>query len=77
MRPMADEIQYYTDSKGNKVSVIISFEEWQKLNARLEKLENKLKVFKSVRDGIREIKEARKINQKLQTLSEFINESRN
>lgn len=74
---MANEIQYYTDSKGNKVSVIVSFEEWQKLNDRLESLENKLKVFKSVRDGINEVKEARKTNRKLQTLSEFINENRN
>lgn len=73
---MANEIQYYTDSKGNKISVIVSFEEWQKLNARLAALENKLKVFKSVREGIKEVKEARKTNQKLQTLSEFINESR-
>ncbi len=74
---MANEIQYYTDSKGNKVSVIVSFKEWQKLNARLAVLENKLKVFKSVREGFKEVKAARMTNQKLQTLSEFINESRN
>ena len=63
---MANEIQYYTDSKGNKVSVIVSFEEWQKLNARLAALENKLKVFKSVREGVKEVKAARMTNQKLQ-----------
>ncbi len=74
---MANEIQYYTDSKGNKISVIVSFKQWQKLNARLAILENKLKVFKSVREGIKEVKEARKSNQKLETLSELINESRN
>ncbi len=73
---MANEIQYYTDSQGNKVSVIVSFEEWQKLNERIAALENKLKVFKSVREGIQEVKQARKSNQKLQTLSEFINENR-
>ncbi len=72
---MANEIQY--DSEGNKISVIVSFKEWQRLNARLTALENKLKVFKGVREGIQEVKEARMTNQKLQTLSEFINESRN
>ena len=71
---MANEIQY--DSEGNKISVIVSFEKWQKLNARLAVLENKLKVFKSVREGIKEVKEARMTNQKLQSLSEFINENR-
>jgi rRNA maturation endonuclease Nob1 len=73
---MANEIQNFTDNKGNKTSVIVSFEEWQKLNARQAIKENKLKIFKSVREGIKEVKEARKTNQKLQTLSEFINENR-
>lgn len=73
---MANEIQYYTDDKGKRTSVIVSLKEWQKLNTRLAALEIKLKVFNSVRKGIKEVKEARKANRKLQPLSEFINESR-
>lgn len=54
---MASEIKY--DSKGNKISATVFFKEWQKLNARLTNLENKLKVFKSVQDGIKEVQAAR------------------
>lgn len=73
---MPNEIQIYTDESGNKTSVIVSYEDWTKINARLENLENKLKVFLSVRDGMQEVKEARKKGKKLQDLSDFINESR-
>jgi hypothetical protein len=73
---MPNQIQIYTDEKGNKTSVIVPYEDWTKINARLESLQNKLKIFSSVRDGMQEIKEARKKGKKLQNLSDFINESR-
>ena len=73
---MSNQIQIYTDEEGNKTSVIVPYEDWTKINARLENLENKLKIFSSVRDGMREVKEARKKGKKLQDLSDFINESR-
>jgi hypothetical protein len=73
---MPNQIQIYTDEKGNKTSVIVPYEDWAKINARLEILQNKLKVFSSVRDGMQEVKEARKKGKNLQDLSDFINESR-
>jgi tetrahydromethanopterin S-methyltransferase subunit G len=73
---MPNQIQIYVDEKGNKTSVIVPYEDWKKINARLESLQNKLKIFSSVRDGMREVKEARKKGKKLQDLSDFINESR-
>ncbi|MGI9035361.1 MAG: hypothetical protein ACR2GD_04905 [Pyrinomonadaceae bacterium] len=73
---MSSQIQIYTDEKGNKTSVIVPYEDWAKMNARLEILKNKLKIFSSVRAGITEVKEARETGKKLQDLSDFINESR-
>ena len=52
------------------------YEDWAKINARLESLQNKLKIFSSIREGMQEIKEARKKGKNLQNLSDFINESR-
>ena len=73
---MSNQIQIYTDEKGNKTSVIVPYEDWAKINARLESLQNKLKIFSSIREGMQEIKEARKKGKNLQNLSDFINESR-
>ena len=73
---MSDHIQIYTDEKGNKTSVLIPYEDWIKLNAELRSLQNKLKIFSDIREGMREIKEAKKKSKKLQDLSDFINESR-
>jgi hypothetical protein len=69
---MSGQIQIYTDENGNKISVIVPYEDWKKINERLENLQNKLKIFSSVREGIREIGEARKNNKNLQDLADFI-----
>jgi hypothetical protein len=73
---MASHIQIFTDDKGNKTSVIVPYKDWAKLNGRLAALQNKLNVFSSIRDGMREVKKARESGKKLQLLSDFVNESR-
>lgn len=72
---MKNTIQYIVDDRGVKTSVIVPFDEWEKMNLDYRKLQNKLKVFHSISEGIGEIKEAKKQGNKLQTLSEFLNES--
>jgi len=74
---MNGRIQIYTDEKGNKSSVIVSYEEWANLQSRLNVLKKKLRVFSSIQKGAREVLEARKSGRKLQSLSAFIDESRN
>ena len=74
---MNGRIQIYTDEEGNKSSVIVPYEEWANLKSRLKYLERKLKVFSSIRSGMSEIAEARATGKKLQSLSAFIDESRN
>lgn len=73
---MPNQIQIYTDENGNKTSVIIPYEDWTKINQRLKALQNKLKIFSGIREGLMEVEDARKINRQLQNLADFINESR-
>ena len=70
-------IQIYTDDKGKKSSVIVPYEEWEKLTAKVRKLENKLKIVSSIRNGFEEVVQARKTGKKLQSLADFVNENRN
>jgi len=73
---MQSRIQVYVDESGNKSSILMPYEDWTKLNTRIKRLENKLKVFSDIRDGMKEVALARKNGVKLQSLSEFIDESR-
>ncbi len=73
---MQTEIQYCIDAKGNKISVIIPYQDWEKLNNRDEFLQKKVRLLDGIQDAVKEVKEARKNGKKLQTLSEFINENR-
>lgn len=68
-------MQYIVDSKGVKTSVIVPYEKWEKINEDFQKLQNKLKVFLSIQEGIGEIKASKKQGNKLQTLTDFLNES--
>lgn len=72
---MRTSIQYIVDKKGMKTSVIVPFDKWEKLNADYHRLQNKLKVFSSIENGLGEIKEAKENKEQLQTLSDFLNES--
>ncbi len=72
---MRNTMQYIVDNKGNKTSVIVPFDKWEKINEDYHKLQNKLKVFVSIQEGLSEIKASKRQGDKLQTLSDFLNES--
>jgi hypothetical protein len=72
---MKDTMQYIVDSKGVKTSVIVPCDRWERINTDYQKLQNKLKVLLAIQEGIGEIKIAQKQGVKLQTLSDFLNES--
>jgi hypothetical protein len=65
-------IQYNSD----KTLVTVPYQEWLKLQNKLKTLQNKLRVFASVQNAITEVKEAKQTGEKLQKLSDFINENR-
>jgi len=74
-RLLEDEIlNRVTEERKNEPTV--SLDEWTKINARLETLQDKLAVFSGVRAGVKEVKDARRRNRKLQKLSDFIDENR-
>lgn len=72
---MKNTTQYIVDNRGIKTSVIVPFDKWKKINSDYAKLQKKLDVFLAIRDGLSEIKSAKKQGKKLQTLSDFVNES--
>ncbi len=49
-------MQYIVDNKGIKTSVIVPYDKWEKINEDYNKLQNKLKVFVAIQEGLREIK---------------------
>jgi hypothetical protein len=68
------EIQYLTDDKGQKMAVQIPFEQWVKFEHEYKKLKNKQRVLQDIKEGIKEIHQAKKDGKKLKTLKEFLNE---
>lgn len=72
---MAGALKYMVDENGEKTSVLVPIRTWEKINKEYTQLQNKLKVFTSINEGLSEIKEARKSGKKLQTLKDFLRES--
>ncbi len=72
---MASALKYMIDEKGDKTSVLVPLKTWERINQDYTKLQNKLKVLTGIKEGINEVKEARKSGEKLQTLKEFLRES--
>jgi hypothetical protein len=74
---MATPLKYIVDDKGDKTSVLIPLKTWEKINQDYTKLQNKLKVMTSIKEGLKEVKDAGKSGRKLQTLKDFLSESNN
>ncbi len=72
---MNTAIQYIINEKGSRASVIVPINKWEQLNMENEKLRNKLAIMTSIKEGLAEIKSAKKNGKKLQTLSGFLDES--
>lgn len=74
---MKNAIQYIVDEHGVKTSVIVPSHLWEKIISDNKKLQNKIEVLLSIKDGLSEIKGANKNYEKFQTLSDFVNEGDN
>jgi hypothetical protein len=73
---MVAKIEYRTDSTGRRTSVSVPIEEWKRRNARIRRLQVKVRILTGIHNGLLEVKAARQSGQKLQKLSDFIHESR-
>lgn len=67
-------VNYITDEVGNKMSVIVPYNEWIALQMNYRQLLSKLALRETIKEGIQEVKNARKKGIKLQSLSDFLNE---
>ncbi len=72
---MASALKYMVDEKGDKTSVLVPLKTWEKINQEYLNLQNKLKVLTGLKQGLRDVKEARKSGKKLQSLKDFLRES--
>jgi hypothetical protein len=71
---MGRSVQYIVDDAGKKTSVIIPFDQWKKQREKLDKLQNKLDVFKTITEGVSEMKGAKNKGKELKDLSDFLDE---
>lgn len=72
---MATALKYMVDENGDKTSVLVPIKTWDKINADYSKLQNKLKVLTGIKEGLAEVRDAKKSGKKLQTLKDFLLES--
>jgi hypothetical protein len=72
---MATELKYIVDEKGEKTSVLVPLNTWEKINGDYTKLQNKLRVLTGIKEGLAEVRAAKKSGKKLQTLKDFLRES--
>ena len=69
---MSNALKYIVDESGQKTSVLVPVKVWDDLNANYQKLQNKLRIFSSIRDGLSEVKKSKETGKKLQTLKDFL-----
>lgn len=64
------------DEKGQKTSVLVPIKTWAKINADYQKLQNKIKVLVELKSAFGEIKRAKAGGKQLQTLKDYLSESK-
>jgi hypothetical protein len=72
---MSVALQYIIDNNGKTKSVLVPLKEWEKLNDNYTRLQKKLDVINSIKQGLVEINNAKRTGKKLQTLKDFLSES--
>ena len=68
---MATPLKYMVDEKGDKTSVLVPIKTWEKINQDYSKLQNKLKVLTGIKEGLAEIREAKKKREKVANSKRF------
>jgi hypothetical protein len=67
-------LNYITDASGNQIAVQISMSDWLLFQKEYQEIKRKLEVLAGIKEALNEVQQAHKKNQKLQTLTEFLNE---
>lgn len=69
---MPNAVRYVVDASGHRTSVLVPVKVWENLNANYEKLQNKLSVFNSIENGLKELKRSPSTCKSLPTLKDFL-----
>ena len=69
---MPDALKYIVNERGQKTAVLVRVKVWENLNENYQKLQNKLTVFSSIRDGLKEVRQAKETGRNLSTLKDFL-----
>jgi len=67
-------VQIVTNTLGKKTAVLVPYDVWENFQTKFQKMQNKLRVMQGIREGISEIKKAKKEGKQLQSLEDFLNE---
>ena len=73
---MGNAIKYMIDENGQKTSVLVPLKTWEKINDDFSKLQNKLNILTGIQEGIAEVKSAKKKGRQLESLKDFLSESK-
>lgn len=68
-------LSYITDVSGNQIGVQIPMNDWVIFQNEYKELQRKFEILQGIRDALSEVREVKKGKRKLQTLTEFLNES--
>ena len=67
-------LNYITDASGNPIAVQIPMSDWLLFQKEYQEIKRKLEVLGGIKEALNEVYQARKKNQTLQTLTEFLDE---
>ncbi len=73
---METALKYIIDSKGHKTTVLVPIDTWDGINKKYAKLLNKVKLMTSIQKGLKEVENAKKTGKQLETLKDFLHESK-
>jgi hypothetical protein len=71
---MKISLQYLRNSDGELTAVQLPLSEWEKIVAKLKKLEQSLKIKTEIKEAIGEVETLRKSIDKQQSLNGFLND---
>lgn len=69
---MKPAVQYLTNEAGERTSVVISYDAWEKLRRDQQRLRQKLQIMQGIQAGFAEVKAARASGQELPSLRAFL-----
>ena len=68
-------VQYLTNDAGERTAVVVAYAEWEKLQRQQQRLRQKLQIMQGITNGFHEVKAARRTNQPLPSLREFLDDA--